>query len=180
MKSSKEVWITEAYQTVALEGFERLSVELLARKVGKNKSSFYHYFGDMELFEKTLLDYHLEATKHFAAEITACERLNPDVLNLMIQLKTDLFFHKQLRINREKPTCRACFEKSYQVFQEAIFDKWITFLGLTHQKFFGEALLNLASENFLLRITQSNLTFDWLIGYVSEFAEMMNKIHKNT
>jgi AcrR family transcriptional regulator len=178
MPDNKEIWISEAYQLVASVGFDKLSVESLARQVGKNKSSFYHYFGDLELFENVLLDYHINATKDFASEINKCQSLNPDVLILMIQMKIDLFFHKQLRINREKSSHKACFEKSYQIFQDAIFDKWIAFLGLSNQKFFGEALLNLASENFLLRITPANFTFDWLVAYVSEFAEMMRKIHK--
>ena len=175
--TGKEKWIHEAYLLVAKDGFEKLTVEQLARIVGKNKSSFYHYFGDLTLFENVLLDYHLDASKHFAEEIKNCERLNPDVLNLMIDMKMDLFFHKQLRINRDKPTYKACFEKSYKIFQVAIFDKWITFFGLSNQHFFGEALLNLASENFLLRITPNNFTFDWLVAYVSEFAQMMAKIH---
>jgi len=50
MTESLEIWIKAGYETFALTGLSSLKIEPLAKKVGKNKSSFYHYFADIELF----------------------------------------------------------------------------------------------------------------------------------
>jgi AcrR family transcriptional regulator len=60
MTDSKEIWIKTGYEIFALSGQSGLKVEPLAKKVGKNKSSFYHYFADLDLFIDELLNFHIE------------------------------------------------------------------------------------------------------------------------
>lgn len=172
-------WIEAGYQLVAKEGFESLNIEVLSRKVGKNKSSFYHYFGELELFRDALLDKHIQAACQFAEEASSLESMQPEVMNLMIDRKDDLFFHKQLRINRADPAYKSCFDKAYQLFHEAILDKWSSFMKLQDQPALASTFLTLASENFLLRITYSTFTFEWLEAYLAEFAAMRSQINQH-
>ena len=181
MKSKgKAEWIGQGYKIVAQNGFNSLSIEVLSRIVGKNKSSFYHYFGNLEMFRKALLEHHITSTQQFANAAAKCANLKPEVLNLMIELKDDLFFHKQLRINRTEAAYKACFERSYDLFQKAIFDKWANYLGLSQQTFLAATILNLASENFLLRITYDSFSYEWLESYLSEFSNMMKNINNSS
>jgi len=53
---NKEInWIENGYKAFAYEGPTSFKVERLAKATNKNKSSFYHFFGDMEVFTNKLL-----------------------------------------------------------------------------------------------------------------------------
>jgi AcrR family transcriptional regulator len=147
------LWIEEGYQMVARNGIKGINIEAIARSIQKNKSSFYHYFGDLEIFEAALLDFHVQQAENLAEQIYACDRIRPDVLKVFLDNKIDLFFHKQLRINREYPQYKSCFEQAFSKMEEAFVDKWADFLGLQHQPLFAASFLHLIAENFLLKIT---------------------------
>lgn len=59
MRKTQQPWITQGYATFAAEGPAGLKVERLAKNIGKNKSSFYHHFADLEIFTTILLKVHL-------------------------------------------------------------------------------------------------------------------------
>ena len=179
-KNNREDWINHGYKMVSMDGFNNLSIQALSRSLGKNKSSFYYYYGDMAIYEEALFKHHLLATQQFAHAVSACANFNPDILNLMLELKDDFFFHKQLRIRRDQPAARACFEQAYDIFQSAVLEKWVDFLGLNHRKMLASSFLNLASENFLLRITYDTYSFQWLENYLSEYSDMMKRINDSS
>ena len=66
MNESKEIWIKIGYESFAQLGQNGLKIEPLAKKVGKNKSSFYHYFADLELYLDELLKHHINQSKIIA------------------------------------------------------------------------------------------------------------------
>ena len=75
MTANKEIWISAGYENFALTGPSGLKIEPLAKKVGKNKSSFYHYFADLELFMEELLKYHLQQSKIIAEKDAISSKL---------------------------------------------------------------------------------------------------------
>ena len=158
-------------------GFKSLNIESLARSLDKNKSSFYHYFGDLEIFESELLDHHLELARGFAEEVAACENIRTDMINVFVEHKADLFFHKRLRINRSNPAYKKCFEKVFDLYENAILDQWSEFLGLQNQRMFARTFLRLITENFLLQITQDSFTHEWLDNYLREVAGVLQQMH---
>ena len=179
MKSEKELqWLEVGYQMVALNGFNSLNIESIARKLNKNKSSFYHYFGDLELFEAELLEMHTQKAIPFAEELKACEKIKPDAMNVFVEHKMDLLFHKQLRINRENPTHKMCFEKAYNSTEAVFIEKWSDFLGLNEQQFFAQTFLQLVSENFLLQITENTINLSWLNNYLEEIQNLLNRLNR--
>jgi AcrR family transcriptional regulator len=178
MKGKKKYeWIEKGYQMVSALGFAEVKVESIARLLNKNKSSFYHYFGDWEVFEEALLDHHINLAKQFAADANSCQNIIPDLVNLFIDHKTDIFFHKQLRINREKAQFKKCFESVYSMFEEAIAERWTSFMKLEDQAYLATKILNLLSENFLLQITDENFTSSWLEDYLLEASKLMQHMN---
>lgn len=161
---------------VADSGFGSISVELISRQVGKNKSSFYHHFGDTEVFTDELLAYHLLRAEQFAKEVDLCESIKPGMINVFLLYKTDFFFHKQLRIERTNPEYKKCFEKVFELYETAVLEKWAVFLKLDNQQQLASTFLRLISENFLLQITQDSYTFDWLSNYLDEVAIMLSQL----
>ena len=165
---------------ISEHGFSNVKVESIARSVGNNKSSFYHYFGDWEGYEEALLAYHLELAEGFANRINECETIIPDMVNVFLDYKKDIFFHKQLRINRTKPHFKKCFETVFTIFEDAILDKWSSFLNLQNQSFLASKILVLLSENFLLKITFENYNSEWLYNYLFEVAQLVEDININS
>jgi AcrR family transcriptional regulator len=168
------------YQLVSEKGFNNVNIETIARLMNKNKSSFYHYFGDWEGFENALLEYHLVLAKQFAIEANSLQGIMPDLVNLFIEHKTDIFFHKQLRINRAKPHFKKCFETVYKMFENAILDKWIAFLKMEEHSFLAEKFLLLLSDNFLLQITPQNYNHTWINNYIQEVAKLLIDINSRS
>ena len=166
-------WIDCGYHLVATQGFGTVNIESTARAMGKSKSSFYHYFGDWEGFEEFLLNHHITRAMAFAHEVTECKEIVPDLVHLLIDYKTDFFFHKQLRINRERPDFKTCFEKVHELFEKAVIDQWVAFLSLQDRPFLAAQTLRLISENFLLQITEEHYDFDWLKNYLQEASGLV-------
>ena len=113
MKSTiEQPWIETGYEIFSKEGPAGLKVEHIARLVGKSKSSFYHLFADTEIFQEKLLAYHQDRAVVIAAQARACKSMVPDMLNLLIKVKPDLLFNRQLRVHRTNPEFQQCFEKA--------------------------------------------------------------------
>lgn len=174
MKSDKrQHWIDEGYTLFALEGPHGVKVEVLARRFGRSKSGFYHHFADLDVFTEVLLSTHLVRAKAIAKREQQCSRLVPDLLELLVEVKEDLLFQRQLRVHREVPAFRACFERSSLETGQVMGAIWAEGLGLADNTALAGTLLNLALENFYLRITAETLTYGWLLEYVQELRSMV-------
>jgi AcrR family transcriptional regulator len=178
-KDSKQPWILVGYNIFSKEGQRGLKVEVIARKVGKSKSSFYHHFADIEIFTEALLNYHLERAIVIADMEKGCKNVVPDLLNVLIEVKEDLLFNRQLRINRQIPAFKNCFEKSSKVVGNAILSIWAEMLGLGDNSHLAQIVLNLSLENFYLQITEDTLTYEWLLNYVKDLKTMVNAFQMN-
>ena len=171
-------WILAGYELFADDGPQGLKVEVISRKVKKSKSSFYHHFADLEVFIEYLLDYHLERAKIIAQREGSCKNINPELINVLIDVKQDLLFNRQLRINRSVESFNNCFEKSNKLVGEAILMLWAKEIELSDNLSIAQVVLGLVLENFYLQITKKTLTFDWLLNYFKEIQLMVSGIKK--
>jgi AcrR family transcriptional regulator len=169
----KDPWIKIGYDLFAHEGPNGLKIELLARKVAKNKSSFYHHFADMEVFTNQLLAYHLTQSKAIALQAKECKAIDPDLILLLISVKTDILFNRHLRVHRDNAVYKKCFLEANQPIEEALLPIWTAALGLTTKKNLSKIILNLTIENFYLQVTDTNLTHEWLVSYFDEIKKMV-------
>jgi AcrR family transcriptional regulator len=178
MKNDLEkTWIEAGYEIFSNEGINGLKIEKIARQVGKNKSSFYHLFSDIDIFQEKLLDYHIQRAKLIAIDASNCKSVEPDLLNLFIDIKQDLLFNKQLRVGRENLAFEKCFKKANELVEEKFFDIWLKTLGLENQPDIARNFLTLTSENFYLQITKENLNKDWLLQYLNQLIKFVKDIH---
>lgn len=175
---NRQIWLLYGYKLFANKGPNGLKIEILARSVKKSKSSFYHYFADLELFTELLLEYHLERSKIIADKERLCKNVIPDLLTLLLEFKQDLLFNRQLRINRQNNEFKLCFEKASKEVGQAIIGIWAETLGLTDNSNLANMVLNLSLENFYLQITEQSLTYEWLLNFVSELQIMVKEFKK--
>ncbi|MEM6394783.1 MAG: TetR/AcrR family transcriptional regulator [Bacteroidota bacterium] len=173
MSDKKLQWIEESYLLATQHGLESLSVNTIARRVGTSKSSFYHYFGDLEMLKLALLKHHVGESRKFFVEICACENVSPDIINAFVKRKVDLLFHKQLRIHREDPVYGQGIEEAYLNVENAAMDLWSEHFGLERQKLFSRKLFRFVSEHFLLSITAEGFDAQWLRDYLEGIADLL-------
>ena len=179
MDDNKQPWILAGYDLFSKEGFKGLKIEVLARKVNKSKSSFYHHFADLDGFTESLLNYHLERSKIIAEREKQCKIMVPDMLNILLEVKQDLLFNRQLRVNRDVLEFKKCFEKTDKEFENTFLDVWAETLGLSYKKHLAQIVLNQTIENFYFQITEETLTYEWLFNYIFKIREMVNEFIKN-
>lgn len=169
----KRPWVLVGYERFSQEGPSGLRIEAIARQANKSKSSFYHHFADLEVFTEILLHYHLERTKLIACRERHCKKVVPDLLRLLLEVKQDLLFNRQLRINRNVNQFRRCFETTNKEVSEVVLGIWAEALGLADCSNLARMVLNLSLENFYLQITPETLTYEWLLDYISELQTMV-------
>lgn len=176
MENTKQVWVLAGYELFAKEGLHGLQVEVLARKVGKSKSSFYHHFVDVDIFIDVLLQHHTTRAQALAYRVSQCKTLMPDVLEAFLEARQDLFFNKQLRVQREILIFRQCFDKASGLVNDTFLDIWSKSIGLPYD--LAHLVLKLVSENFYLQITEETFTYAWFVSYLNEIQTMIKDIGK--
>ncbi len=174
----QQIWITSGYTLFAQQGPNGLKIEQLARIVGKSKSSFYHHFADLDLFISMLFEYHLERSSLVYEAAAACESMVPGLLNVILTYKEDLFFHRQVRINRHLPNYTNVMESFHRPVEEAFLGIWAKALHLDRQHYIAQALLGLVVDNFYMRVTREHLNPEWLTDYFQEIITMVESIKR--
>jgi AcrR family transcriptional regulator len=179
IENKTSIWIEAGYQTFADEGPNGLRIEVIAKKVGKSKSSFYHHFADLEGFTEALLKEHLERAKKIAVAAQSCKNMVPEMFNLLLSVKQDILFNRQLRVFRHIPAFKDCFERSHRPIEDAFLGIWAKSLDLEGKMYLARIILNLTIENFYLCITADTFTNEWLLNYLHEIRTMVREMMKN-
>lgn len=165
MIENKETWIKTGYRIFALEGFREVKIERLAKKVGVSKSSFYHYFADLDTFFEHLLEHHVEQSRILAEKEHHARNIFPDLIEVLLEHKIDLLFNRELRIHRSLPVFADALAKSNAIVGVSFVNVWVQELNLRLTPLQLESLFELALENFFLQINAENLTRQWLSDY---------------
>lgn len=173
----RQQWIDAGYALFAEEGPSGLKVEVLARRMGRSKSGFYHHFADVEVFRELLLREHVERSRRIADRERACTRLVPELLELLVDVQEDLFFQRQLRIHRANPAYRTCSEQASAATATAMGAVWAAGLGLEERGTLAHMVLELVMDNFYLRITPGTLDYAWMLAYVQEVKAMVARFN---
>ena len=120
----RKEWLEQGYKDFAEGGPENLSVNHMAKEIGSSRSSFYHHFGDLEIFLDSILEMHWEIVLEFnESGMARCKNLVPDLYELLAEYPIPLKFNRQLFHNRHIPRYNFLFNKAYQASGEAFLIK---------------------------------------------------------
>lgn len=172
MTDNKDIWIKTGYEIFALSGESGLKVEVLAKKVGISKSSFYHHFADLEIFVEYLLKFHLQQSEIMADKEKNAKNIDPELINILVVHKIDLLFNRQLRINQQQQHYKETLDKSNQIIGNEFVKLWAKDLNLNLSQGQLESLFELALENFYLQINAENLNPAWLSAYFNNLKRI--------
>jgi AcrR family transcriptional regulator len=166
-------WIKAGYKLFAENGINGLKVELVAKEVGISKSSFYHHFTDMELFIDRLLEHHINQYKIISKREYECKSLNPDLIKIFIEFKTDLLFNRQLRVNRNDKRFAGCLKKTDLIVGPSIMRVLKKELDPDLSQKLFDKLFPLVREAFYLQIDINALNEEWLPAYFSSVKDIV-------
>jgi len=157
---TKQLWIEKGYEHFALYGPGNLSINKLSKEIGSVRASFYHHFGDIEIFIEKLLDMHWQISQQFcSAGALECKKFFPDLYLLLEQYPITLKFSIQLFLNRNNPAYNYLFMKAYNASARAFILKLISEqFGLHHN---DEDIYNLwltVGESWYSRLNPDNLS----------------------
>nr|WP_315176585.1 TetR/AcrR family transcriptional regulator [uncultured Flavobacterium sp.] len=175
MKDNKKIWIKPGYEIFAISGPGSIKIESLAKKVGKSKSSFYHYFADLELYIDNLLKHHIDQSYIIADKENCANNIDPELINILEEHRVDLLFNRQLRINQNIKSFSDTLIQSNKIVGDAFVKVWVKDLSLQLSQKQIQGIFTLALENFFLQINADNLNNKWL----SEYFVNLKKITVN-
>lgn len=174
-----DTWIKAGYELYGREGIEGVRVERIARDLQLNKSGFYHYFGSMTNFIKSLLHHHAATAKNIALEIGMCESLDPDLLLLMIRQKEFFLMESQLLL-RSKPSDHTLkIDEASKVVNKELLPLWRRATRLPDDSVVALSYLNIILHFFYARIDIKNLTYEFLHSLTLETEDVLNKVMNN-
>lgn len=179
MIDRKEAWISCGYQIFAFEGPHGLNVEKLSRRVGKNKSSFYHLFADLNIFQDQLLGYHIERA-HIIAEREAQAGDVETLIDILVEFKSDLLFNRQLRVHHHNNAFLECANKTNEITSKAFMPLWQKMLDLEDKSYLASLVLKLSMDNFYLQISLQTLNRQWLSKYFNNLLNVIKELRNHS
>lgn len=160
--TSLKKWVEAGYELFAYEGPNDIRVERLARILDLNKSSFYHYFGNIDYFYEQVVALHAERSTWYIADIQKCSDFDPDFLNVMVQHKMFILAHMQLVLNRHIPLFFETFQELSLKIDQSILPLWSTFIGIPNQPKLALQYFQQVRDMFFSRITVNTLEYPFL------------------
>jgi AcrR family transcriptional regulator len=172
MTDNKDIWIKTGYDSFAKLGLNGLKIETLSKKVGISKSSFYHHFTDVEIFTEHLLKHHIQQSVIIGEKELHAKTIDPELITILADHKTDLLFNRQLRINRNIQLFDETLTQANKAVGNGFVMLWVKDLHLQMSQKQLEAFFELAIENFYLQINADNLNKQWLSGYFTNLKRI--------
>jgi AcrR family transcriptional regulator len=181
MTESSMKWIKAGYELLAKEGPDGIKVEKLARQLGLNKSGFYHYFGDREMYFHQLNEFHLQLIKKFHNEISNLRHFDPDYLKLLLKYKTSLLVQSQLRRHENITVFKDTFNKVVNSTERKSLRLWAAYLKLSENDPAALKLWKIIRDLFFLRLDPDKLNLNYLRSLTEEIKVIVAEIkHKST
>ena len=157
---SYQKWIDAGYDLFAQEGNEGIQIERLARITELNKSGFYHYFGELDIFFEHLMLHHRETTDLFRKEIDTCLTFDPDYINLLVKHKITVLAQNQLVRNRHIKLFLDVYNEVNVKVDKAVLRIWASFLGIPERPEVALHYYEMTRHTFFSRVNYDNLTYE--------------------
>ncbi len=165
---STRPWIEHGYLSFGSNGPKTLKVEQIAKAVHISKSSFYHHFADMEMFEQELMNQHVRQAHLLVSRVKACQTFVPDFLELMLEMKPFVYFNRQLLIHKDDPKYLQCFQQANGILQPEFLDIWADMLSLSDKRDSANTILSIVVQLFYQRVPTVDFDYAWALAFVEE------------
>jgi AcrR family transcriptional regulator len=174
-RNGSSLWVEAGYDLFAREGMNGIQVERLARILQRNKSGFYHYFGDMETFSSDLVRLHKRKSDEYITETRSISSIDPDYLNIVVKYKVPILFQIQCYRSANATFCNMA-EKIDQHEDLVLRAAWADYLGFGDNPDLANRFFNIIRDMFYGRATDQNFDLPFLQTIVREAKSLVQQI----
>jgi len=175
-EKSSAKWIETGYNLFAHEGPEGIHIEKIARIVGLNKSSFYHFFGTMEIFYEQLMLHHNNTVDLALKDGKSAQSLDPDYLNKVVKHKVTFMVQVQLSRHRSTPLFSKAYLSANQKIEQSIILLWNKHLGIINNRDLSLLCLRFLRDTFYSRISFEDFNYNFLHDLAMEARKIIQEI----
>jgi AcrR family transcriptional regulator len=169
------VWTEAGYSLFAEDGLDGIQVERLARILQLNKSSFYHYFGDLEVYSTELLRMHERKCDVFYDEIRHIKTIDPEYFQKVVAHKVTMMFQVQLYHTKSKPAYYNLAERIDEKEGPILQHIWNEYLGFGDNADLAIRYFVIVRDMAYRRISLQNLTYEFLRKIFTEAKVVMSQ-----
>lgn len=173
--NNSSVWKEAGYTLFAEEGPEGIQVERLARILQLNKSGFYHYFGDLEIYIKELVKLHQQKTEIYLSDLLLIKNIDPDYLHLAVEHKTPIMFHLNL-IRANNPSFSSVAERINQREASLLCEMWTQYLGRHESPSLAIRSFGIVRDMFYARLSFQNFNYPFLHNLMTQAKIVMARL----
>lgn len=172
---TKLEWIKAGYEIFGRKGPDGLKIQSIARDLGKNKSSFYHFFGDLEVYTEDLLEYHKERILLVLEERKRYSVITSDLIQELILFKEDVLFVRQLRIHSHVAIYHNAFLYCTDLILNLFIEVCANRLGMNANTKNTKIFLLYVVEHFFSYANEENINYEDLFIYMENVRHMITK-----
>jgi len=174
--SKIDSWIKAGYKLLGTEGMDGIKVERFSKILDLNKSGFYHYFGTMELYVKRLLHYHVGLATTIASEVAKCQKIDPDLLLLIVKHKEFFLVESQLLVKSRPAHPDEDVDEAGRIVNDELLLLWKKITDVPEDSSAALGFLNIMRHFFYARMDPRHVNYEFLHGLAAETQNVLDKI----
>lgn len=172
-------WTEVGYSLFAEEGIDGIQIERLARILQLNKSGFYHYFGDLDVFYLELLALHQKKAVAYLNDLRKIKTIDPEYLDTLVQHKVPIMFQVQLiRLNESGALKVAQIIDLEEL--EILRNAWNEYLCVHDNSGLAMRYFDLVRDMCYARISINNISASYLRVLFRESKALMQRLAKSS
>lgn len=171
--TQKTKWIETGYRHFAEYGPSELKIKSIAHDACVSRTTFYHFYTDMEDFIDNLLEHHRERAKEVIAGFKKCKNYIPDVFKVIEANRTTFFFHRQLLIHKENPVFYLTYQVLNKLTDDIIFPLWAENFGFKGNSLVGKEIHRMLRDIWYLHLSPEDKTCEDFFEHAKQIRQQI-------
>jgi AcrR family transcriptional regulator len=155
---------------------EGIHIEKIARAIGLNKSSFYHFFGTLEVFHEQLILHHYDMIDMAMKDGEGAQTLDPDYLTRMLNHKVAFMVQVQLTRHKSNPLFSKAYLHVNRKIDKSVILLWNKYLGVFDNDSLSLLCLSFVRDTFYSRVSLENFDYNFLHDLAIEAKKVVDNL----
>lgn len=171
-RNNLSAWAEQGYALFAEEGMNGIQVERLARMLHLNKSGFYHYFGDLDIFYLELLALHQKKALAYMDDLRCIRSIDPEYFEAVLRHKATIIFQSQL-IRANEPIALKVAGIVDKDVESVLGNTWREYLGFLDSPSLAMRYFAIVRDMCYARMNSRNISSVFLRCLITEAKVVM-------
>ena len=174
--SKIDTWIKQDISYWQQKGWMESRLNGSLRPLTLINPGFCHYFGTMEFYVKSLLHYHVGLATSIASEVANCQKIDPDLLLLIVKHKTFFLVESQLLVKSRPAHFDEDVDEAGRIVNDELLLLWKKTGNVPEDSSAALGFLNIIQNFFYSRMDPVNVNYEFLHGLAAETVGVLHKV----